>query len=212
MIDISFVGKDGLIIDYDDIVCMLGFNVIRYLRYKQANDIAMRMSLEDILLSYINREKEDPSIWLKSKFNVDFDINQFINSVNAFQPNWLYSYKIFNEAYKNGVKELMIHTNIDIPLVKQILSTYTVQVKYVCGDIVPILNDHKNITYITASSTNLKRCLETDVPCAITIVDDFLHTADVVIDKIDDKLKEVNKYVCYTSITNGGLINLDKRS
>jgi hypothetical protein len=85
-----------------------------------------------------------------------------------------------------------------------------VPVEYVSGDIVPILKKHPNITLTTASSQTLKRCLETDVPAAITVVDDFLHLAHIVIDKIDDKLKERNKFVCYTSIRSGGFINLDK--
>jgi hypothetical protein len=57
MVDFSFVGKEGIIIQYEDIISMVGFNVIRYLRAKNANEKAMGMSLEDILLSYINREK-----------------------------------------------------------------------------------------------------------------------------------------------------------
>ena len=70
MVDFSFVGKEGIIIQYEDIVSMIGFNVIRYLRAKNANEEAMRMSVEDILLSYINREKEDPEIWLKDNFGL----------------------------------------------------------------------------------------------------------------------------------------------
>ena len=67
MVDISFVGKEGIIIQYEDIISMVGFNVIRYLRSKKANEKAMGMSVEDILLSYINREKESPEFWLKEE-------------------------------------------------------------------------------------------------------------------------------------------------
>ena len=95
-------------------------------------------------------------------------------------------------------------------IIKKILTTYTVPVEFATGDIVPILEKNMNVTLITASTKTLNRCLETDVPAAITIVDQFLHTAPAVIDKIGDKLKEKNKYVNYTGIISGGLINLDK--
>ena len=210
MLDFSFVGREGLIIQYEDVISLIGFNVIRYLRTKNANEKAMGMSLEDILLSYINREKENPEIWLKDEFGVDFKVEDYLESINAFQPNWLYSYKVFDAAYKNGVKKLMIYSEFNTPIIKQIITSFQVPVEYVSGDIVPILKKHPNITLTTASSQTLKRCLETDVPAAITVVDDFLHLAPVVIDKIDDKLKERNKFVCYTSIRSGGFINLDK--
>ena len=210
MLDFSFVGREGLIIQYEDVISLIGFNVIRYLRTKNANEKAMGMSLEDILLSYINREKENPEIWLKDEFGVDFKVEDYLESINAFQPNWLYSYKVFDAAYKNGVRKLMIYSELDTPIIKQIIPSFQVPVEYVSGDIVPILKKHPNITLTTASSKTLKRCLETDVPAAITVVDDFLHLAPIVIDKIDEKLKERNKFVCYTSIRSGGFINLDK--
>lgn len=210
MLDFSFVGREGLIIQYEDVISLIGFNVIRYLRTKNANEKAMGMSLEDILLSYINREKENPEIWLKDEFGVDFKVEDYLESINAFQPNWLYSYKVFDAAYKNGVRKLMIYSELETPIIKQIIPSFQVPVEYVSGDIVPILKKHPNITLTTASSKTLKRCLETDVPAAITVVDDFLHLAPIVIDKIDEKLKERNKFVCYTSIRSGGFINLDK--
>lgn len=210
MLDFSFVGREGLIIQYEDVISLIGFNVIRYLRTKNANEKAMGMSLEDILLSYINREKENPEIWLKDEFGVDFKVEDYLESINAFQPNWLYSYKVFDAAYKNGVRKLMIYSELDTPIIKQIIPSFQVPVEYVSGDIVPILKKHPNITLTTASSKTLKRCLESDVPAAITVVDDFLHLAPIVIDKIDEKLKERNKFVCYTSIRSGGFINLDK--
>lgn len=211
MLDLSFVGKRGLMIEYNDVISMIGFNVIRYFRAKEVNEKAMGMSLEDILLSYINRGNEDPAIWLKDEFGIEFNVDDFLESINTFQPNWLYSYKLFDVAYKNGSKQLMIHTEKEIPIIKKIITTYTAPIEYVHGDLIPILERNENITYITASSNCLKRCVDTNVPCAITIVDDFLHTADAVVNKIDEKLRETNKFVCYTSIMSGGLINLDRK-
>jgi hypothetical protein len=210
MLDFSFVGKEGLIIQYEDVISLIGFNVIRYLRAKNANEKAMGMSLEDILLSYINREKENPEIWLKDEFGVDFKVEDYLESINAFQPNWLYSYKVFDAAYKNGIKNLKIYSVYDIPIIKKILTSFPAPVEFVTGDIVPVLEKNKNVTLITASEQTLKRCLETDIPAAITVVDDFLHLAPIVIDKIDDKLRGRNKYVSFTSVRSGGFINLDK--
>ena len=210
MVDFSFVGKEGIIIQYEDIISMVGFNVIRYLRAKNANEKAMGMSLEDILLSYINREKESPEIWLKNEFGIDFKVEDYLNSINAFQPNWLYSYKLFDAAYKNGTKKLIVYSIYDIPIIKNILISYPAPVEFATGDIKSVLEKNINATLMTASTETLNRCLETDVPAAITIVDDFLHLAPAVIGNIGDKLKEKNKYVCYTSIRSGGLINLDK--
>jgi hypothetical protein len=210
MLDFSFVGREGLIIQYEDVISLIGFNVIRYLRTKNANEKAMGMSLEDILLSYINREKENPEIWLKDEFGVDFKVEDYLESINAFQPNWLYSYKVFDAAYKNGIKNLKIYSVYDIPIIKKILTSFPAPVEFVTGDIVPVLEKNKNVTLITASEQTLKRCLETDIPAAITVVDDFLHLAPIVIDKIDDKLRGRNKYVSFTSVRSGGFINLDK--
>lgn len=210
MLDFSFVGKEGLIIQYEDVISLMGFNVIRYLRAKNANEKAMGMSVEDILLSYINREKESPDIWLKDEFGVEFKVEDYLDSMNTFQPNWLYSYRVFDAAYKNGSKNLKIYSAYDSPVIKKMLPSFQVPVEFVAGDIVPVLEKNKNATLITASEQTLKRCLETDVPTAVVVVDDFLHLAPIVIDKIDDKLRGRNKYVSFTSIVSGGFINLDK--
>jgi hypothetical protein len=210
MLDFSFVGKEGLIIQYEDVISLIGFNVIRYLRAKNANEKAMGMSVEDILLSYINREKESPDIWLKDEFGVEFKVEDYLDSMNTFQPNWLYSYRVFDAAYKNGSKNLKIYSAYDSPVIKKMLPSFQVPIEFVAGDIVPVLEKNKNATLITASEQTLKRCLETDVPTAVVVVDDFLHLAPIVIDKIDDKLRGRNKYVSFTSIVSGGFINLDK--
>ena len=95
-------------------------------------------------------------------------------------------------------------------MIKKILTTYTTSIEYSYGDIVPVLEKNKNITYLTASPKNIQRCLEVKTPFAITIVDDFMYTADVLTNKLEDKLRDTDKYVCFTSIISGGLINLDK--
>lgn len=208
MVDFSFIGKEGLIIQYEDIISMIGFNIIKYFRANKANKKAMGMSIQDILLSYINRVDEDPAVWLQKEFGISLNIKDFLDSINTFQPNWLYSYKIIDAAYKNGLSKLIVHSQIESPVIKKFLSTFTAPIEYSHGDIVPILEQNKNVTYITSLPSNIKRCLEVKTPFALTIVDDFMYTADVVINKLEDKLRANNIYVCFTSIISGGLIDV----
>ena len=87
MIDFSFIGKEGLIIQYEDIISLMGFNVACYLREQKAFEKINKMSTADILLSYINRSTEDISSWLKKEFDIDFDIKNYIDSFAMLRPN-----------------------------------------------------------------------------------------------------------------------------
>lgn len=208
MIDLSFIGKDGLIIQYEDIVSLTGFNIIKYLRKNNINnDKVSGMSISDILLSYINREHEDIAIWLKETFDIDsFNINDYIESTNTFQPNLLYAFKIIDTAYKNGVKNIIVHSEIESTVIRDLLKLFQVPIEYTHGDIVPVLNKHVNYTYITSSPANIKKCIDVTVPFALTIVDDFMYVSNIILNKIDERLREKNIYVCYTSILSAGLI------
>lgn len=206
MIDFSFIGKEGLIIQYEDIISLMGFNVVCYLREQKAFEKINKMSTADILLSYINRSTEDISSWLKKEFDIDFDIKNYIDSFAMLRPNLLYSYKIFSSAYKNGIKKLGIHSNYYSKAIEQAIQTYQIPIEYTYGDIIPVLNNRPNITYTTASTANIIKCSDIEVPIAITIVDDFMYTADVLINKIDDKLRNNGKFVCFTSVLSAGMI------
>ena len=66
MIDLTFIGKAGLVIEYDDIVSLTGMNIVNYLMEKDKSlkvDAGMS-SFEDILSSYINRTDKDFSKWI----------------------------------------------------------------------------------------------------------------------------------------------------
>ena len=76
MLDLQFIGREGLIIDYTDIVSMIGFNIAKYIRSKNTCKKLDRMSIEDILLSYINRSTEDISEWLRT-FDIEIDLDEF---------------------------------------------------------------------------------------------------------------------------------------
>lgn len=206
MIDFSFIGKDGLIIQYEDIISLTGFNVARYLRSKKINDEIGRMPIQDILLSYINREDEDISKWIMNLFGISFDINDYLESINTFQPNLLYSYKVFDSAYKNGIKNLIIHSNIHSNVIEKFITTFQVPIKYTYGDIIPVLKSNINSTYITASPINIRKCLDVHTPIALTIVDDFMYTAPILIDKVEEQLRAQNVYVCFTGVLSAGLI------
>lgn len=207
MIDLSFIGKEGIIMQYDDIISMIGFNVARYLKSKNIDNAKLsEMSTEDILLSYINRPHEDPSVWLKDTFDIEFDINRYLDSEIMWQPNWLYSYKVFKAAYENGIKNIFVYSSIHSPAVERYLETYKMPVGYITGDITNILPKRMNYTFMTASPSNIRKCLKLDVPLAITIVDDFMPIADIVIDNVADELRKRDKFVNFTGIVASGLI------
>jgi hypothetical protein len=206
MIDFSFIGKEGLIMQYEDIIAMTGFNIVKYFRTKKVNEKACKMSDEDILLSYLNRESEDVTLWLKNEFGISLDMKDYVESVHVYKPNWLYAYKIFDTAYKNGIRKLIIHSQYNSPAIKNMINTFELPIEYTHGDIVPVLKDNKNVTYMTSLPTNIKRCLEVNQPFALTIVDDFMYVADVIVQKLDEQLRSKNVYVCFTSILSSGLI------
>lgn len=210
MIDFSIAGEAGLIIQFEDIVSMVGFNIARYLKLKNVESESLRnKSLQDLILEYVNREIEDYDEWLSKMFGINISIDSYIDSVNAFQPSWLYAYKVFRAASDNGKKNLYIHSNREIPFIqKHLLPTFNnSSVKYIHGDIVPILNQHPNITYLTSLPTNIRRCLEVDAPFVLTIVDDYMYTAGVLQDKIPEALEKKNVLIRYTSIFSSGFID-----
>lgn len=208
MIDFSFVGKDGIIIQFEDIVSMIGFNIIRYFKLKGMESLR-DYDLKQMILDYVNREEEDYNKWVSDIIKSDIKLETYIDSVNAFQPSWLYAYKIFDSAYKNGITKLMIHSNDEIPFIRDLLPTFNVpSVKYVYGDIIPILNQNPNITYLTSLPSNIKKCLDVNVPFALTIVDDYLYTANIVVqDKVPDRLIEKGIFVAYTGVFSSGFID-----
>lgn len=210
MIDLSFIGKDGLIIQYEDVVSAIGFNIISYMINKNKCTEAMkRMSLEDILLSYLNRETYDINSWIKKEFSIDFNYMDAKDSVQMVVPNFIYPYKIIQEARKQNVSELYLYSDTYLPGIEKMLKSFeTPALKYIHGDLIPILSDKPNITYITSSPTNIEKCLEIETPFVLTIVDDFIYVKSIIERKIDDKLRKSGKFVFYTGILSGGITNV----
>ena len=99
MIDLTEFGKAGLILQYEDIISMIGYNVAKYFHQKGVNKKLDSMSVSDILLSYINREDEDYSIWMEKEFDLKINKSEMLTSFLTMQPNLLYSYKVFSTAH-----------------------------------------------------------------------------------------------------------------
>jgi hypothetical protein len=209
MIDYGFIGKDGLIIQYEDLITMIGFNVIRYLKAKGLESLA-GVSLEDTLVQYNNREEEDPSEWLQKKFQIDFHVENYLDSVNTFQPILLYSYKVFHAAEQEGIQSLFIHSNQYSSVIKEFLQTYqNTNIKYTSGDIIPMLESHPNCTLLTSSTDTIQKCLSINMPMALTICDDYGYIKSIFENKIDEALKrKPNLFVRFTSVLSGGFINI----
>lgn len=206
MIDLTFIGKAGLVIEYDDIVSLTGMNIVNYLMEKDKSlkvDDGMS-SFEDILASYINRTDKDFSIWIKQLIGLDVKKENFINSYRAFKPNLFYAYKLIPNAYKNGIKDLYIYSQYESDVIKEYLKSFEVPVGYVYGDIREVMKDKVNYTYITCDPENVRRCRDIDTPFAVTICDDYMSMAPIVKDHVDEDLRNKGKFVSYTSILNAG--------
>lgn len=207
MIDFSWIGKNGLIVDYEDIISMTGFNVVKYLRQKKFNDKMCKMSIEDILLSYINRSDESIPAWLDSEFGISgFRMEDYLDSRYAFQPNLLYTYRVFLSAYENGVRDITVHSTYDSSAIKSFLKSYQVDASFSNEDIVSLLSKHENCTYITSSPSNIRKCLNVKCPFALTICDDYMYVASVLKEQLDTKLRKNNVYVAFTSILSAGFV------
>lgn len=206
MIDLTFIGKAGLVIEYDDIVSLTGMNIVNYLMEKDNSlkvDDGMS-SFEDILESYIDREDKDFSIWIKQLIGLDVHIENFINSYRAYKPNLFYAYKLIPNAYKNGIKDLYIYSQYESDVIREYLKSFEVPVGYVYGDIREVMKDKVNYTYITCDPENVRRCRDINTPFAVTICDDYMSMLPIVRDHVDEELRKNGKFVSYTSILNAG--------
>lgn len=207
MIDLTFIGKAGLVIEYDDIVSLTGMNIVNYLMEKDKS-ITLKdkrmSSFEDILMSYIDREDKDFSIWIKQLIGLDVKREHFMNSFRAFKPNLFYAYKLIPNAYKNGIKDLYIYNQYESDVIREYIKSFDVPVGYVYGDIREVMKDRVNYTYITCDPDNVRRCRDIDTPFAMTICDDYMSMAPIVRDHVDEELRRLNKFVSYTSILNAG--------
>lgn len=209
MIDFSFIGKDGLIIQYEDIISLIGINVIQFLHGKGINNKLDRMSISDILQSYFSRKIEDVPTWLMETFNIDFNEEICKSSISAVRPNNMYAYKIFDTAKRHMLKNLIVFSNTDsVHIQKHVQSSFKdMGINYISGiDILDVFNKYPNSTYITSSVNNIRKCCKTNVPIMLTIIDDYDYIMEVINDETIKQLEnKPNIYVQYGSIISAGM-------
>ena len=207
MVDFRFLGREGLMIEYTDIVSLVGYNIISYLKSKRiSNEKIMGMSDEDILLSYLNRSDFDISKWIKDTFDLECNVSDYIESEIAYAPNNLYAYKMFTQSNKEKIKNLMIYSDTYSKVIEKYVSAFNIpDLKYVHGDIIPILNERLNITFTTSNPISIQKCKEVKAPLMLTITDDFMYVSDIIESDIVDVLRKSNKIVMFTSISTNGI-------
>lgn len=208
MIDLRDIGRAGIIIQYEDIISMIGYNVAKYYKGKQISDKLDNTSVQDVLLSYINRDDEDWSQWLFKEYNININPSDMLTSFLTMQPNLLYVYKLFAASHQEKMNNLYIYSDQYSPIIEQSTNSFGFSgVKYVHGDIVKFLNGHPNYTYMTSSTNNIKKCLNTDSPVCLVICDDYLYLSDIFHSKVDEELKaKPNIFLQFTNIISAGII------
>lgn len=209
MLDLSSIGKAGMIIQYEDIISMIGFNVARYFRSKGVSKKLDSMSIQDVLLSYINREDIDYSVWLKKEFDVSINPDDFLSSFLTMQPNLMYSYKVFTSSHRENINSLYIYSDKYSPIAEQSVDSYGFKgVKYIHGNLIDFLKEHPNYTYLTSSVDNIRKCSELTVPMVLLVCDDYLYTSELFSSKLDEKIKQIpNIILRFTGVISAGIIN-----
>ena len=207
MVDLRVLGREGLIIEYTDIVSLVGYNIIKYLKSNNIkNDKIQGMSDDDILLSYVNRTDFNIAKWIKDTFNIECDVSDYLESEVAFKPNNVYAFKMFSYASKEHIKNLYIYSDIYSPIIEKNIKMFNVpELKYVYGDIIPILNEHPNSTLTTSNPYTIRRCYDVKAPTLITLVDDFMYVGEIIDTHLVDRLRGTNKIVMFTSISSNGI-------
>lgn len=188
---------------------MIGFNVARYFRGNGVSEKLDSMSINDVLLSYINREDEDYSKWLDKEFDIKVKPEEMLTSFLTMQPNLLYSYKVFDASHRENVNSLYIYSDVYSPIAEQAVKSYGFDgVQYIHGNIIEFLQEHPNFTYLTSSINNIKKCVDLVSPVCLVICDDYLYTSEIFSSKVDQSLKDKDNVVLrFTGVISAGIIN-----
>ena len=209
MIDLTEIGKAGLVLQYEDIISMIGYNIAKYFHQKGVSKKLDSMSIKDVLLSYINREDEDYTKWLEKEFEIKINKQEMLTSFLTMQPNLLYSYRVFSTAHLERINGLYIYSDDYSPIIEEATKHYGFDgVQYIREDIISFLNNHPNCTYITASLKNIRRCVDLKAPTCLVICDDYLYISDIFSSKVDKDLECLEHLILrYTGIISAGLIS-----
>ena len=211
MIDLRAIGNGGLIIQYEDLISMIGYNVAKQYRGKGISKKLDEANIKEVLISYIDREDEDYVIWLKNEYGIEIpDKNILYQSFLSMQPNLVHSYKIFAAADENKQSGLYIYSDIYSPISEEAVKTYGVSdLKYIHHDLGNFLNENPNMTFITSSIKSIDICInDVKAPTCLVVCDDFTYTMkDMLENKKEEALKEKgNILLRYTSVISAGVI------
>ena len=207
MVDLSFIGKNGFIIQYEDIISLWGYNTL--LKLKETNLIDRESSTDSLLLDYFNRDIENPFQYINEKYHINFPIDSMYKSPQVLRPNLLYAFKIFSAAYQNGIKQLFVYSNKGSSIIDNYIKNEIpdIPIQYVYGDVVPVIKQHPNCTFLTSNTNIIKRFVdESFPPFALTIVDTFQYVAPVVNESFVETLRGKGVFVGFTDILSAGLI------
>lgn len=203
MIDFSFIGENAFVIDYEDLISLIGFNAVQHIKesMKESYDN------DELVLSYVNRTDYSIEGFIKSQTGLEIPMEELLKSRISCKPNLAYAFKMMQAASRNGLTRLYVHTNTYSPVIEKYIGQLEIKTNYVHGDIIPVLHDLPNCTYTTSNPDNIRACTKLDVPIALTIVDDFQYVAPIIMDKpLLKTLAEHNVYVQYTGVISAGII------
>ena len=202
MIDFSDIGSAAFVIQYEDLISLMGLNAVSHIRKRQGQDTS-----DELILAYLNRENFDMEKFILDQTGLHFSMEKMMQSEATCKPNLAYAFKMMSAAYQNGIRQLYVHSNQYSPVIEKFIKQLEIPTNYVHGDIIPVLHNLPNCTYTTSDPMNIRKCLNVNVPFALTIVDDFQYVAPIVTDEpfLKDLVKQ-NVYVQYTGVISAGVI------
>lgn len=209
MFSLGEIGEAGMIIQYEDLISMTGYNVAKQFKSNNLSEKLAGMSIQDVLASYLDREDEDYSIWLRKEFNIDINPDEMLSSFLSMQPNLLYSYKVFQASHKERKDNLYIYSDKYSKIAEECVQSYGFKgVQYIYGDIYKFIKEHPNSTFLTASTKSIDIIKNVDTPICLVICDDYRYTIDhLAKHKLDKELSDKeNIFLRYTSVISAGVI------
>ena len=210
MVDLSFIGKEGIICSYEEIVAMVGYNVADQYRKNKIIDVSDQQLISD----YINRKEYNFSEYLQKqgipKEDADYISQEevFYESAYALKPTNKFIYKIFDAAKIQSVPYLAIYSRqYSSHIEKYIKGSFPFKVEYVYGDIDPIIKEHVNSTIVTSDLNIINKCATIEEPIVLTVCDDFLYLSQMFQDGTEGKIqKKDNVFLGYISCITAGFI------
>jgi hypothetical protein len=210
MLDLSFIGKEGIICSYEEIVAMVGYNVADQYRKNKIIDVSDQQLISD----YVNRKEYNFSEYLQKqgipKEDADYISQEevFYESAYALKPTNKFIYKIFDAAKIQSVPYLAIYSRqYSSHIEKYIKGSFPFKVEYVYGDIDPIIKEHVNSTIVTSDLNIINKCATIEEPIVLTVCDDFLYLSQMFQDGTEGKIqKKDNVFLGYISCITAGFI------